>query len=43
MVIPNPQTGIAATSAEGGAYVESLRRETDLARFTAQEWATLIR
>lgn len=32
---------LAAAGAEGGAYVESLGK-TDLARFTAQEWDTLV-
>lgn len=43
MIDPNPHelNALAAASAEGGAYVESLGK-TDLARFTAQEWATLI-
>lgn len=43
MIDPNPHelNALAAASAEGGAYVESLGK-TDLARFTAQEWDTLV-
>ena len=43
MIDPNTHelNALAAAGAEGGAYVESLG-ETDLAQFTAQEWATLI-
>jgi len=32
---------LAAASAQGGAYIESLAK-TDLARFSTQEWATLV-
>ena len=43
MIDPNTHelNALVAASAEGGAYVESLAK-TDLALFTAQEWATLI-
>lgn len=43
MIDPNPHelNALAAAGAEGGAYVESLGK-TDLARFTAQEWDTLV-
>ena len=43
MIDPNtPElNALAAAGAEGGAYVESLGK-TDLARFTAQEWDTLV-
>ena len=43
MIDPNTHelNALAAAGAEGGAYVESLGK-TDLARFTAQEWATLV-
>ena len=32
---------LAAAGAEGGSYIESLAK-TDLAQFTAKEWATLV-
>jgi hypothetical protein len=43
VIDPNPHelNALAAASAEGGAYIESLAK-TDLALFTAQEWATLV-
>ena len=43
MIDPNTHelNALATAGAEGGAYVESLGK-TDLAQFTAQEWATLI-
>ncbi len=43
MIDPNTHelNALAAAGAEGGAYVESLGK-TDLARFTAQEWDTLV-
>lgn len=43
MIDPNPheQNALAAAGAAGGAYVESLAK-TDLAHFSAQEWATLV-
>lgn len=43
MIDPNPHelNALAAASAEGGAYIESLAK-TDLTQFTTQEWATLI-
>lgn len=43
MIDPNTHelNALAAAGADGGAYVESLGK-TDLARFTAQEWDTLV-
>ena len=43
MIDPNTHelNALATAGAEGGAYVESLGK-TDLARFTAQEWDTLV-
>ena len=43
MIDPNTHelNALAVAGAEGGAYVESLGK-TDLARFTAQEWDTLV-
>ena len=43
MIDPNTHelNALAAAGAEGGAYVESLGK-TDLSRFTAQEWDTLV-
>jgi len=38
---PHEMQALAAASAQGGAYIESLAK-TDLAQFTAQEWATLV-
>lgn len=38
---PNEIKALAAASAAGGAYVESLAK-TDLAQFSPQEWVTLI-
>ena len=43
MIDPNTHelNALSAAGTEGGAYVESLAK-TDLAQFTAQEWATLV-
>ena len=43
MIDPNTHelNALATAGAEGGAYIESLGK-TDLALFTAQEWATLV-
>ena len=43
MIDPNTHelNALSAAGGEGGAYVESLGK-TDLALFTAQEWATLV-
>lgn len=43
MIDPNPHelNALVAASAKGGVYIESLAK-TDLARFTPQEWATLV-
>ena len=43
MINPNihETNSLAAASAQGGAFVESLER-TDLATWTPEEWATLV-
>ena len=43
MIDPNEHemNALAVVGAEGGSYIESLAK-TDLAQFTAKEWATLV-